>query len=341
MDNSFDDEKTIFIDPQSEQGEENILFFLTEAPDNKVFLKSGEALTVGRSIESDFFIENKTISRKHLTLKREGGCVNIEIHGRNGLYMENELHVGSLQNIALPASFTIGDVPCSLEFEIDEDETIIVTADQRAGMINRPQAQPQYSPPPEPEAKKSFDPSPKDTFIPSDTPVLNKSVPENRTTYPSPDIKKQQFPPPEPSFEQPPSHMGQASFEPVPKDKNSVSGEKQNIFSGFTANKSNLIIAGIIGLSVLIIIFICFILFTGQEDNTVTPSGVSSSKVLDQAPIASEETPQNSHQTFLNLAKELIKSGDTVTARDVLNDIPEDSPDYSRAKKLLKKLPEN
>ncbi len=347
--NTFDDEKTIFIDLQSDSREENLLFFLGDDPENKLFLQSGEAVTVGRSIESDFFIENKTISRKHLTITRQGSGVNIEIHGRNGLYMDDELHMGPLVNVNPPTSFTIGDVACSLELEVevevDADETIIVTADQMVDMKKavRPQAQSDFrsSPEPEPEAKKSFDPSPNDTFIPSDAPAL-KQMPKQQAEYRSPEPKRQEYTaPPEPSFEQPVPGMGQARFEPIPKDKGSIGDKNFSFLKGFTANKSNVIIAGIIALSVLIIIFIFFILFNGQEDKTVPPS-VSPPKVSEQVPsTALDGATQNSHKTFFDLANELIKSGDTVTARDVLNDIPENSPYYSRAKKLLEKLPEN
>lgn len=341
----FDDEKTIFIDLQSERGEENLLFFLEDNPENKIFLKSGEAVTVGRSSESDFLLENKTVSRKHLTIKRDGRGVNIKIHGRNGLYMDNELFTGPLLKINPPVSFTIGDVLCSLEFEVDDDKTIIVTADQRTGMKNtvRPQVQPcvSPSPTPEPETKKPFDPSPNDTFIPSHASELGGRS-SNLADFRSPDQRKQEYTaPPEPPFEQS-QGMGQARFEPVPKTKDILLDERQGFFNGFAANKSNVIIAGIIAFSVLIIIFIFFVLFTGRPDKNVTPSDVSSQKVLEQAsPAASDGAPDDSHKVFLDLANELIKSGDTVTARDVLSDIPEDSPYYSRAKKLLAKLPEN
>lgn len=162
--NTFDDEKTIFIDLQSERREENLLFFLEDDPENKLFLQSGEIVTVGRSIESNFFVANKTISRNHLTITREGNGVNIEIHGRNGLYMDNELHMGPLLNITPPASFTIGDASCRLEFEVDEDKTIIVTPDQRGGMKNtvNPPAQPDFfsSPPLNPGQKNRLTPHP-------------------------------------------------------------------------------------------------------------------------------------------------------------------------------------
>lgn len=349
--NTFDDEKTIFIDLQSDSRdtrEENLLFFLGDDPENKLFLQSGEGVTVGRSIESDFFIENKTISRKHLTITRQGHGVNIEIHGRNGLYMDDELHMGPLVDIKPPLSFTIGDVACSIELEIDEDATIIVTADQRVGMKKavRPQAQPNFHSSPEPGTEKSFAPSPNDTFIPSDipseAPVLNEIMPQNQADYRPTELKKQAYTaPPEPAFEQPAPGMAQTQFEPVPKAKGSLGGEKLSVLKGIGANKNNMIIAGIIAVAVLIIIFIFFILFTGQPDKSEPPL-VSPQKISEQAPSTpSDGAAQNSHQTFFDLANELIKSGDTVTARDVLNDIPEDSPYYSRAKKLLEKLPEN
>lgn len=344
--NSFDDEKTIFVARESD-AEETLFFFVDDDPENKLFLTSGEAVTVGRSIDNNFFVENKTVSRKHLTLKRNGDKVDIEIHGRNGLYMDDQIHTGHLFEIHPPVSFTIGSVACRLEFEVDEDKTIIVTSEQRSGMTNSepPKAVPSFlesvppEPEPEPEPVKPFDPSPRDTFIPSGSPPgPHREEPADQSDYNFQDHSPKEYTDqPAPTFD--PGPVAQSDrFEPIPKDIN----EKQGLLNKSALKNRNIIIAGIISLSVLIVIVTVFYILPGKQEVEKTESEITSSKIVDKTPpAASENLIEDSHKEFLELANELIKSGDTVTARDVLNDIPADSPYYSRAQKILEKLPEN
>lgn len=334
--NTFDDDKTVFIYPQSNLKEDNLLFFQEDDPDNKLPLVSGEAVMVGRSIESDFFIENKTVSRRHLTIRREDRQVTIEIHGRNGLYLDDQLNTEPQITVSPPVSFTIGDVVCRLEFEIDQDRTIIVTAKPPGEMPPSPGSAHSFSSD-RPNPRHPFDPSPNDRFIPPDPPSPDKKWRDEISPQPL-----DRPPSDHPSFDPLPDKSmtgsGPARFEPVPTDKQSLFNPEQGKANWLATHKNNLIIAVLF----IIIVILFFIIFIGPPDKQnratdllPTPPGES------PVSTSSGTLPEHSHQAFLDLANELIKSGDIVTARDVLKDIPEDSPDYTRAQKILEKLPEN
>ncbi len=335
---TFDDEKTIFISPQSEEKEEKLLFFLEDDPGNKLSVTSEKGIVVGRSIESDFFVENKTVSRKHLGIKRNRTDVVLEIFGRNGLYLNGELHTGPVLSVNPPISFTIGDVACCLEFEGDEDQTLLVNRDQRAGMVGGRAPSPQNTPPPACEPPTPFDPSPRDTFIPA---YSRAHEPQSPNEYSPVGGEKGNTPSPDPLSDHSVPRRSSVDFDPVPKTTQGNGTHRQG--KGARAfNKNKLIISAIAVLSVLITIFIIFLLFSDSPDQTVkTPVVSQPQPPSNTAAPASGTRQETSHQAFIDLAKTLIQSGDTVTARDVLSDIPKTSPYYSQAKELLDQLPEN
>ncbi len=374
--NFFDDDKTIITDLQPPSGEEKLLFLMENDPENKLFLASGTAITVGRSIENDFFVESKTVSRKHLTLTRNGRNVTIDISGRNGLYMDNQLHTGPVITVSPPASFTIGDVPCRLEFETDEDKTIIVTPGLRPETAGPPSPPPRPAATPaasEPEPPKPFDPSPRDTFMNAPQAANDKPSPSADGTF-SDNWKQEYAVPPPPPVD--PPHAAPEGFGPTPRPSAPAHGDvnlsagpppafepaprtapggfdpvpRSQKYSGqgTGGNKSKLIIGGIIALSVLILAFIAFILFfkdpapsTTAVDSPAPAAEKPAQNTAGQpAPEVTETPKEDPNKALFDLANELISSGDTVAARDVLADIPKDSAYYGRAQRLLEKLPE-
>lgn len=355
-DNIFDSDETIFPGPMSEDEESTIFFFLDHDPENKLSIKSGDTITVGRSLENIFFIENKTISRNHLTIRRTGSDFEIEIHGRNGLYMDNQLYMEQTLKFNPPVSFVIGDVECSIEPEIDEDKTIIVQPGQMAGFQKAAQENAvNIAAPPketalgfetkksEPEDKntiqKPFDTSPIDTFISSGREGSSIPRPSDVFTSESNMTDPKGFEPPQPV--QNSSRSGYTQFEPVAAGKKIKSRQGPNPITSLLNNKSNLLIAGIIVLSILIIVLIFIFLFTNGDKETKAQTPVQVEETNQTDKIETTTASPDSHKILIDLAEDLIKSGDIITAKDVLLDIPKTSPYYDRAKKLMRELPEN
>ncbi|WP_020586538.1 FHA domain-containing protein [Desulfobacter curvatus] len=377
--NFFDDDGTVYGGVKSDFEEEKLLFFMEDDPENKLCLSSGTEVTVGRQMDNNFFIENRTVSRKHLKIIRNGGKVKIEIYGRNGLYMDSHLYAGPTIDITPPASFSIGDVLCRLEFEYDEEKTVIITPRHRPEQASRavPEPPPSFTEAVlEPKPVKPFDPSPKDTFMSPDSGSLDDRPPFSADSRFS-DNWKQEYtgPSPQPSSTGP---EGDGGFDPIqrtaPDLSNQTHGDFQQpasppppnfdpapqaapgIFEPVPSNpagqarkisvdKDKLIIAGIICLAVLIIISMVYMLFFSGPGQKETVPGAQV-----QSPPAAVETPKfdrfenneaDAYKTHFNKAERLINQGDVDIARDYLKDIPEGSHYYGRAQRLLDKYPEN
>jgi hypothetical protein len=370
-DNFFDDDQTVNRDFASGPGEKKLSFFIENNPENKIFLSSGMSIAIGRSIESDFFIENKTVSRNHLKLIRDKEQVKIEILGRNGLYLDKQFHTGSFITIRPPAFFRIGDVSCCLELELDEDKTIIVTSQHREKISPPPPktehsyAKPSLSDP----APKPFDPSPIDTFIPpttSDkpgnvhfheqaTPVSNTQPPITAAS-PNPPVRPvdsgmfgTNHDPIQDDYVQTPpdqqSNFDPTSFDPIPKKKQSAHNPPNGQSPLIIGERNKLLIAGMITIAAVILVITGFILFSQKSEKSVVMSNGSTQttkkEMDDPTPLIPEENKVDPNQALIELARELRDSGDPVAAKDVLKDIPKDSAYYGQALRLMEELSEN
>lgn len=366
-DNFFDDDKTIYRDFDSGPEEEKLSFFIENNPENKIFLSSGISITIGRSIESDFFIENKTVSRNHLKLIRDKEQVKFEILGRNGLYLDNQLHTRSVITIRPPAVFRIGDVSCCLELESDEDETIIPASQPREKMpppsSKTQPSQPNPSTPDPAPVPKPFDPSPIDTFIPSTTPDTPEDVHLHEQAAPVSDIRKTQTAPsPSPpergvdsddfGVNQNPIQEGHvqpppaqpSNFDPIPQKKQRAYTQGNGQSPRNPGNTNKRLIAGIITIAIVILVLTGWIFFSGKSDKSDSVSDVSNQTTAqnmggpEQLQAKANKTDPN--QTRIDLANELINLGDYVAAKDVLKDIPKDSIYYAQALRLMEKVSE-
>lgn len=377
--NFFDDDGTVYGDSNPDFQEEKLLFFMEDNPENKLFLSSGTEVTVGRQMDNNFFIENKTVSRKHLKIVRNGGKVKIEIYGRNGLYMDSHLYTGPTIDITPPASFSLGDVLCRLEFEYDEEKTVIITPRPRS----EPAGQAVPEPPPsfteavlEPKPQKPFDPSPKDTFIAPDSGSVDDRPSFSADSKFSDNWKQENTgPPPPPSS---PNPEGGGGFDPIPRTAPDLPNQPHDDFQHppsppppnfdptpqptpgifepvpsnpagqagkMSVDKDKLIIAGIICLAVLIIISMVYMLFFSGPDQKepVTDASVQSPPAAVAPPTLDrlENSEKDAYKTHFDKAERLINQGDVDIARDYLKDIPEGSHYYGRAQRLLDKYPEN
>lgn len=367
-DNFFDDDRTLYKNFDAGPEEEKLSFFIENDPGNKIFLNSGISVSIGRSPESDFFIENKTVSRNHLKVIRDKEQVKIEILGRNGLYIDEQHHARSFITIRPPAVFRIGDVSCCLELELDEDRTIIVTSPYREKMPFTPsEPQPSHPTPTTPDpVPKPFDPSPIDSFIPSTASDKQGAVHLQEQAMSVPDtsdpIITAPLSPPRPVdsgvFEashdprqaeivQPPPSP-QSNFDPIPQKKQNAHNQRNGQSPGNSGRKNKLLIAGFVTMAAALLALTGFIFFSGKSDKKVAESNVPKQTTTkergDATSLAPGSNKADPNQALIRAAEKLINSGDYVTAedilKDILKDIPKDSASYADALKLMEKLSE-
>jgi len=302
-------------------------------------------------------IDNKTISRKHLVVKRSGDAVILEILGRNGIFMNDQVY--SEQNIKCkpPISFVIGDVSCTIEAEVDEDKTVIVMPDQQAAIQQHKQHQPPESSYTsnenerymeqtanydtyQEETPKPFDPAPSDTFIKPQPAPPQQSPPSSFA--PQPPVQNtpgnQSYGYEQPSSGGEPQRPSHKQFEPVTAEKKIKMNKGPNILSSFFSNRNNIIITAIVGLALLIIVVLLVVLFSGddKQDELLPDIKTEIVEPAETAPVP--DTASDYHKILLDQAEALIKSGDPVTAKDLLLDIPKNSPYYKKANALMTKL---
>lgn len=140
------------------------MWFVVDLPGGpiKYPLRHGETVTLGREASQNIVIEDKTLSRSHLIMRRNGDLVTVQVLGLNGMVYANQVHKSTTLDIVAPASLTIGNVACKIDKKYDSDATVLMSdpasASPRQGpgsgspqegtfAAHRP-ASPSYSPPP-------------------------------------------------------------------------------------------------------------------------------------------------------------------------------------------------
>ena len=133
-------------------------------------LRHGESVTLGRDAGQDIVIIEKTLSRNHLVMQRNGDRITIQIMGLNGLVYADQVHKSTTLEVVVPCTLTIGNVVCRIKKKIDTDATILMTdpasaARQRPGAGFSPNdgafggRQPQSSFPPPTSSASSWPPN--------------------------------------------------------------------------------------------------------------------------------------------------------------------------------------
>jgi len=111
---------------------ETELFFIVQGGEpEKISLKDGVSVTVGRCKNQKVIIPDKTkhVSREHLVLKRNGNYVEIEVKGQNGIKIDDEI-IKYDKTVDLKPHKKIVSVPVAFEMEkyvcyLETDETVI------------------------------------------------------------------------------------------------------------------------------------------------------------------------------------------------------------------------
>jgi|GEM_PF-5814769 len=329
------------------------MWFVADLPGNPIRypLRYGEVVTLGRDSSQNIVIEDKTLSRNHLVLQRNGDRINVQVLGLNGLVYANQLYKSTTLEVAAPASLTIGNVACKIDKKIDTDATVLMNnpaaaAQQRSGsgmpssggaFPSRP-ASPAY---PMPAAQpwgesQPFSPAPPegDKFpFPSSQPIP--------PVFPA-GQQAPGFPPP--SYT-PPSFDFGSNAPPSAGSHGGAAHETPSVYGGGEkpkGNKNMLFIGGGIGAAVLIVgIGLFFWLKSPAPVQTPPPPAVALPAVPLSQPAASgcvSGQGNNLYAKYLSKAKVFLQEGNKKDACDYLKDIPQSSACWAEAVELAKQI---
>jgi hypothetical protein len=332
------------------------MWFLVDIAGNLVEypLRHGESITLGRDSNQDIVIKDKTLSRKHLVMQRNGDRITVQVLGLNGLVYANQIYKSTSLEVVVPCSLTIGTVVCQIKKKIDTDATILMN-DPAAAVRQRPGAgfsandgasrQPSFSPPP----------SPAPSWPPNDNLPFGNPPPEEKFPFaadrPIPPVfpagqSAEKFPGSSPysppSFDFPHNGSTDSRREGMAQDVPAINGGGGKSKTG----KWGLIIGGV-GLVVLIVAISLFFWlrnpFAPKEEGGKNVEQFIPAKA--QEPIPSrQDIPQpqtnNLYGQYLMKAKNYFTEGKYMDACDYLKDIPPTSPYRSEAVELAKQIPD-
>ena len=331
------------------------MWFVVDLPGNAIRfpLRFGEVVTLGRDSAQNIVIDDKTLSRNHLVLQRNGDRINVQVLGLNGLVYANQIHKSTTLEVAAPATLTIGNVACKIEKKFDTDATVLMNnpasaAQQRpgsgapsnSGAFSRP-ASPAY---PTPAAQPWGESQP----FSAEPPAGDKfPFPSNQPIPPVFQAGQQApgFPPPAytpPSFDFGPS-------DPPGGGHGGAAHPSPSVYGGGESPKGNknlLFIGGGIGVAALVVgIGLFFWLKSPSPAKAPPPPAVVAQPV---APVAvaqpaasgcaSGQGTNNLYAKYLSKAKVFLQEGNKKDACDYLKDIPQSSACWAEAVELAKQI---
>lgn len=316
----------------TQAGEDDLFFVVEGAGGGREYpLRSGQRYTVGREANQDIVVGDRTLSRQHLIIQRMNDRVTIQIIGLNGLVHNGATLKSQTIDLSVPATFTVGKVPCRLKKKVDSDATIMMSTPassqpswKNGSSHNSPAAPFPGSTPPGGGAYQS--PAPGGYSAPARQPqaAAPSFSPETPSSsfddFDSPDFGGDVF------------SGGDDPFQPVAAPTGGIS-------------KNYLIIGGAV-LGVLLLIIILFLIFGGSSDDEVneaaskqTPVPSASQPVAPQQSSAGMASQSNDlHGKYYAEAYRLFSEGDATMACDYLRDIPVSSAYRERAESLAVKI---
>ncbi len=343
--------------PAFTSSEEDLLFEAELPGGTRGFpLSTGTRITVGRESSQDIAIEDKTLSRQHLLLERQGDNVTIHVLGLNGLVHNEITYKSTTIDLAAPASFTVGKVQCRLRKKVDTDATLFMAdpaqfAGNGQGSAVASGGRPAGTPPFHPQAPQGNFPSRQDQAPPLQPPPSSQPFSDD---FSGKDIGPASFSKSTQGndFE---NFDGQSSWED-PFAQGSPSGGKTGLSGGRSGNYTLYIIIAAV---VLAGIVLCVFLFTGDKDSTVQqpklqqPAPVhESSRTMTPPPLqapsaavpaatpapAPDTTNYNLHGRFFNEAYRYYNENNFIMACDYLKDIPPTSAFRDQAENLANQM---
>jgi hypothetical protein len=318
-------------------------------------LRHGESVTLGRDAGQDIVIKDKTLSRNHLVMQRNGDRITVQVMGLNGLVYANQIYKSTTLEVAVPCSLTIGNVVCRIKKKIDSDATILMTdpasaARQRPGAGFSPndgafvsrQSQSSFPPP------SSSAPS----WPPNENLPFGKPAEEEKFPFGA----DQPIPPVFPAG-QPAAKFPGSPYSPPPFDfghngspdgrREGISQEASSVYEGGGKSKFNksVLIIGSVGLGVLIVAVSLFFWLRSPFSPKEVGNKVEQSipvKAPDPSPSKqdiSQPQTNNLYGQYLTKAKHYVEEGKYMDACDYLKDIPPASAYRTEAAELAKQIP--
>ena len=332
------------------------MWFVVDLPGNAIRfpLRFGEVITLGRDGGQNIVIDDKTLSRNHLLLQRNGDRITVQVLGLNGLVYANQIHKSTTIEVAVPATLTIGNVACKIEKKFDTDATVLMNnpasaAQQRPGagapaqsgaFASRP-ASPAY---PTPAAQPWGESQPFSAAPPEGDKF---PFPSNQPIPPVFQAGQQApgFPPP--SYTPPSFDFGPNDPPPGGGSRAGSAYETPSVYGGGEkpkGNKNLLFIGGGIGAAVLVVgIGLFFWLKSPAPVKTPPPPAAVALPVVPLAQpaasgCASGQGTNNLYAKYLSKAKVFLQEGNKKDACDYLKDIPQSSACWAEAVELAKKI---
>lgn len=313
------------------------MWFVVEPPSKPVRhpLRQGEAVTVGREATQNIVIDEKTLSRNHLVLRRSGDRVAVQILGLNGLVYANQVHKSTTLEIPAPASLTIGNVICKIEKKYDTDATIL---------MNDPAAAQRHQ-----SVGSAHPASPTPSWTPQQQPYA-PLPPEGRHPFADNHSPAPGYPPGQPAagYTPPPGSpssysFGQASH-PGDRDPGGFAPHRAEAPGGGNKNRLPLLIGGI-GLVALLIGGGLYYWFNNKPAAPVEPPPAATT-VQPPTPTTTSaggctggnQGANNLYAKYLSKAAALLKEGNAKDACDYLKDIPQNSACWPEALSLAKQI---
>ncbi len=310
------------------------MWFVVEPPSKPVRhpLRQGEAVTVGREATQQVVIDEKTLSRNHLVLRRNGDRVAVQILGLNGMVYANQVHKSTTLEITAPASLTIGNVVCKIEKKYDTDATVLMSdpaaasRHQSGGGGHAAPSTPSWNPPPQqpyaplpPEGRHPFADSPAAAGYPPGQPTPGYNPPPGSS--------------PAYGFGQHAGERDPGGFTPH-RSEGPGDGNKNKL----------LVLIGGAALAALLIGGGLYYWLTNKPAAPVEPPPATTTVQPPTPTISSggcsggNQGANNLYAKYLGKAATLLKEGNTKDACDYLKDIPQNSACWPEALSLAKQI---
>jgi hypothetical protein len=329
------------------------MWFVVDLPRNPIRfpLRFGEVVTLGRDASQNIVIDDKTLSRNHLVMQRNGERINVQVLGLNGLVYANQVYKSTTLEVAAPATLTIGNITCKIDKKFDTDATVLMNnpaaaAQQRPGsgmagsggaFPSRP-ASPAY---PSPAAQPWGESQP-----------FSAAPPEgDKFPFPASQPIPPVFPAGQPVPGSPPPSYTPPSFDFGPNDppggsRDGVKYETPSVYGGGEnpkGNKNLLLIGGGIGAAVLVVAIGLFFWLRSPAPAKAPPPPVAAPPIaaLPQpaaSGCASGQGTNNLYAKYLSKARVFLQEGNKKDACDYLKDIPQSSACWAEAVELAKQI---
>jgi hypothetical protein len=331
------------------------MWFVVDMPRNPIRypLRFGEVVTLGREASQNIVIDDKTLSRSHLVMQRNGDRINVQVLGLNGLVYANQVYKSTTLEVAAPATLTIGNIACKIDKKFDSDATVLMS-NPAAAVQQRPGTASSGGASPSRPASPAY-PTPSAQPWGESQPFSAAPPEGDKFPFPSSHPIPPVFPAGQPAPGSPPPSYTPPSFDFGPNDppggsRNGVKYETPSVYGGDEkpkGGKNLLFIGGGIGAVVLVVALGLFFWLKSPSPAKAPPPPAAPPAAALPVPAlpqpaasgcASGQGTNNLYAKYLSKAKVYLKEGNKKDACDYLKDIPQSSACWAEAVELAKQI---